>query len=46
MKDNGGPAFEDQVTISDKYGPAMEITDQEEADAYFEACVKHCMRHS
>lgn len=27
-----------------KYGPAMEIKDQAEADAYFEACVKHCMQ--
>lgn len=32
------------VTIGEKYGPAMEITDQDEADAYFEACVEHSMR--
>jgi len=30
--------------IRDKYGPAMEITTQEEADAYFEECVDHCLR--
>lgn len=33
------------MTIGDKYGPAMEITDQAEADAYFELCVEHCMEH-
>ena len=32
-----------KITIGDKYGPAMQITDQAEADAYFEKCVKHCM---
>lgn len=34
----------DKVTIGDKYGPAMKITDQEEADEYFKACVEHSMR--
>lgn len=34
-----------EITIGDKYRPAMEITDQAEADAYFERCVEHCMRH-
>ena len=34
-----------QITIGEKYGPAMEITDQVTADAYFEECVEHCMRH-
>ncbi len=33
------------ITSGEKYGPAMEMTDQATADAYFEACVKHCMRH-
>ena len=33
------------ITIGDKYGPAMEITDQDNADKYFEACVEHNMRH-
>ena len=32
-----------EITIGKKYGPAMEITDQGEADAYFEECVKHSM---
>jgi hypothetical protein len=31
------------ITIGDKYGPAMEITDQAEADAYFAECVQHTM---
>ncbi len=31
------------VTIGDKYGHALAITDQSEADAYFEECVAHCM---
>lgn len=34
----------DKITIGDKYGPAMAMTDQAEADAYFEACVEHAMR--
>jgi hypothetical protein len=36
--------FPDKITYGDKYGPAMEITDQAAADAYFELCVEHCMR--
>jgi hypothetical protein len=31
------------ITIGEKYGPAMEIKAQAEADAYFEQCVEHCM---
>ena len=34
-----------KITIGEKYSPAMEMADQETADAYFEKCVKHCMRH-
>lgn len=30
-----------KITIGEKYGPAMEITDQSEADAYLEECVQH-----
>lgn len=30
-----------EITIGDKYGPAMQITSQEEADLYFELCVQH-----
>lgn len=32
-----------KITHGDKYGPAMKITDQKEAEAYFEECVEHCM---
>jgi hypothetical protein len=31
------------IIYGDKYGPAMRITDQAEADAYFEQCVAHAM---
>lgn len=31
------------ITIGDKYGPAMEIDDQDEADRYFEKCVQHTL---
>lgn len=33
------------ITIGDKYKPAMTITDQADADAYFERCVEHSMQH-
>lgn len=33
------------ITIGEKYGPAMAITSQAEADAYFEDCVAQCMLH-
>jgi hypothetical protein len=36
--------FSEHATYGEKYHPAMKITDQAEADLYFEACVKHCMR--
>lgn len=36
----------DFLTIHEKYGPAMEITDPNEAAAYFEKCVEHNMRTS
>lgn len=36
----------DTITIVDKYGPAMAIADQAEADAYFERLVEHAMRRS
>ena len=32
-----------KITMGQKYGPAMEITTQAEADAYFEECVQHTM---
>jgi len=31
------------ATLGEKYGPAMKITSQEEADAYFAQCVAHMM---
>ena len=35
--------FPEQITVGEKYNPAMEITSQAEADEYFEACVEHQM---
>lgn len=35
--------MESTITIGDKYRPAMKITEQPEADAYFEECVQHTM---
>jgi len=32
-----------KITIGEKYQPAMKITEQAEADEYFEALVQHCM---
>ena len=43
MKNKKKPAFPEIISIGDKYGPAMEINDQAEADIYFQACVEHCM---
>ena len=31
------------ITIGEKYGPAMNILDQQAADAYFEELVQHAM---
>lgn len=36
--------FPDEMTIGDKYKPAMKITAQDVADEYFAACVEHAMR--
>lgn len=36
--------FPERMTVGDKYGPAMVITEQTEANEYFEACVEHTMR--
>lgn len=38
--------MEDKITIGEKYGSAMKITDQAKADAHFEECVQHDMRIS
>lgn len=35
----------DDITIGEKYGPAMLILEQSQANTYFEKCVEHCMRH-
>lgn len=32
-----------KITFGEKYDPAMQIMEQDEADAYFEECVKHTM---
>jgi hypothetical protein len=34
----------DKITFGEKYDPAMKITDQSEADRYFNECVEHTMR--
>jgi hypothetical protein len=31
------------ITIGEKYAPAMAITDEAEADAYFQRCVAHTL---
>ena len=36
----------DKATMGDKYGPAMEMKTQAEADAYFEELVIHNIAHS
>jgi hypothetical protein len=36
--------FPERITIGEKYGPAMSIYTQVEADRYFGACVRHAMR--
>jgi hypothetical protein len=36
--------FKEHATIGEMYHPAMKITDQKEADEYFEACVVYCMK--
>ena len=38
--------FPEKLTFREKYGPAMDITDQAEADAWFERCVEHTMRYA
>lgn len=36
--------MDDNITIGQKYGPAMKITSQDEANAYFLECVNHTMK--
>jgi hypothetical protein len=36
--------IDSNISIADKYEPAMSITDQAEADAYLAACVEHTQR--
>ncbi len=33
------------ITTGEKYGRAMAITDQTEADRYFQECIEHSMAH-
>jgi hypothetical protein len=35
--------MKENITNGDKYGPAMEITEQSAADSYFEQLVEHTM---
>jgi hypothetical protein len=35
----------EKLTIGEKYGPAMAITDAAEAKAYFRRCVRHTRRY-
>lgn len=37
-------AFADDISNSDKYGPAMKVQTEAEAQKYIEACIEHCMR--
>lgn len=37
--------FPAKITIGEKYGPAMEITEQQAADDYFLKCVTHAMKY-
>lgn len=37
-------SFPDNATIGEVYGPAMEITTQEDADAYFQILLEHGMK--
>jgi len=34
-----------EITIGDKYNPAMKILAQEDANKYFELLIQHCMQH-
>jgi len=36
--------FRDSIPYGEKYGPAMKIEDQDEANIYFAYCVRHQMR--
>jgi hypothetical protein len=38
--------MQEKMTIGEKYGPAMAITDQEKANAYFEQLVEHTMKYA
>lgn len=35
--------FPSRITYGEKYGPAMELIEQADADAYWEKCVRHMM---
>lgn len=42
---NKYPAFPKDITIGDKYDPAMKITLKQDAEQYFERCVEHTELH-
>lgn len=42
-KKRGDRTWPEKITFGDKYGPAMKIKTQAEADTYFERCVTHTM---
>lgn len=44
MTKKSKPSLPENISIRDKYEPAMEIETQEEADAYFRLCVQHTMQ--
>ncbi len=33
------------ITLGNKYGPAMKITDPEEAVVYLNMCIRHCQKY-
>lgn len=37
--------FSENVTTSEMYGPAMEITDEQEAEQYLQDCIDHMVEH-
>lgn len=43
MTDQESHRMEKNISVGDKYGPGMAITDPTEATAYFEKCVAHTM---
>jgi hypothetical protein len=38
------PKFDDDVTVEEKYGPAMQINTEDDAKRYLEGCIAHTVR--